>query len=121
MINILAAVVGGLVAAIVFSMFTGMARATGMTKMSIEKTMGAMFGEGPGATLAGWVMHFVAGIVFAIIYAYIFSVVGATNGWLMGGLIGLIHGIIIGAMVMPMMGAVQRSSREQSTLPASLP
>ena len=111
MINITAAVIAGLAAAVAFSMFTGMARAMGMTTMSIEKTLGAMFGEGPTAAFAGWVMHLVSGIIFALIYAYMFSVIEVTNGWLIGGIIGLVHGLIIGAMVMPMMGVMHPAVR----------
>lgn len=106
MISIIGIIIAGLVAAIVFSAFTAMARAIGMTTMSIEKTLGAMFGEGTGAAAMGTVMHLVAGVVFALGYAIIFEIVGATNGWLLGGAIGLVHGLLVGALVMPMIGAV---------------
>lgn len=106
MINVGGAIVAGLAASAVFSMFTGMARAMGMTKMSIEKTLGAMFGESPMAAAAGWVMHFGAGVVFAIIYAEIFVLAGATSGWTIGAVIGLVHGLMVGAVLMPMMGVV---------------
>lgn len=106
MVNGVAVVASGLVAALVFSVFTGMARAMGMTKMSIEKMLGAMLGEGPMADMAGWVMHLASGVAFAGIYAQIFNALGATNGWAAGAAIGLIHGLMIGAIVLPMMGAV---------------
>lgn len=106
MINLTAVIVAGLAGAVVFSIFTAMARAMGMTEMSIEKTLGLMFGKGNGAQAMGWVMHLIAGVIFALIYAYIFVAVGATNGWFFGGVIGLFHGVVVGAMVMPMMGII---------------
>lgn len=107
-INVLGVIAAGLSAAIVFSMFTAMARAMGMTTMSIEKTLGAMFAKGSTATVIGTLMHLMSGIVFALIYAIIFNAVGAgaSNGWLIGGIIGLVHGLMVGALVMPMIGTV---------------
>lgn len=111
MISITGVIVAGIVASAVFSMFTAMARSMGMTEMSIEKTLGAMFGEGPSASAVGWVMHFMSGIVFALIYANIFEFAGVTEGWLIGAVIGAAHGLMIGAVVMPMMGAVHPGVR----------
>ena len=107
-ISLVGVVVSGLSAAVVFSMFTAMARAMGMTTMSIEKTLGAMFAEGTTANVIGTLMHLMSGIVFAFIYAIIFVALGTTasNGWLIGGIIGLIHGLMTGAIVMPMMGSI---------------
>ena len=107
-VNILGVIIAGLSAAVVFSMFTAMARAMGMTTMSIEKTLGAMFAEGTIANVIGTLMHLVSGIVFAFVYAVIFAAVGAgaSNGWLIGGILGLAHGLMVGAVVMPMMGTI---------------
>ncbi len=111
MISVTGVIIAGFVASIVFSIFIGMARAMGMTSMSIEKTLGAMFGEGTGATLAGWAMHFVSGIIFAVIYVSIFNSVGTTNGWLGGAVIGLVHGLLVGSIVMPIMGIAHPAIR----------
>lgn len=111
MISVAGIIIAGIAASAVFSMFTAMARSMGMTTMSIEKTLGAMFGDSPGASVAGWVMHFMSGIVFALIYAIVFEFIGATDGWLIGAVIGLVHGLMIGAVVMPMMGAVHPGVR----------
>jgi len=107
-VNVLGAIIAGLSAAAVFSMFTAMARAMGMTTMSIEKTLGSMFAEGTTATVIGTIMHLMSGIVFAFVYAVIFVAVGAgaSNGWLIGAIIGLVHGLMVGALVMPMMGTI---------------
>ncbi len=106
MITITAVIIAGLIGAIVFSVFTAMARSVGMTTMSIEKTLGAMFGEGTTAELMGWATHLASGIVFALIYAVLFNAVGTTNGWLFGSIFGLGHGLITGGLVMPMMSTV---------------
>lgn len=106
MTNFTAIIVAGLAGAIVFSMVTAMARAMGMTKMSIEKMLGAMFGEGATADALGWMMHLVSGIIFAFIYVVIFKALGITNGWLYGAIFGLIQGVMVGAIVLPMMSVV---------------
>ena len=106
MITITAVIIAGLAGAIVFSIFTAMARSMGMTTMSIEKTLGSMFGEGTTAELMGWGMHFASGIIFALFYAVLFNAVGTTSGWLFGSIFGLGHGLITGGIVMPMMSTV---------------
>lgn len=105
-VSVAGVIVAGIAGALAFSIFTGMARSMGMTKMSIEKMLGAMFGEGSTATFMGWMMHLVSGIVFAVIYVLIFNFLGTTNGWLYGAIIGLFHGLGVGAVLMPMMGAM---------------
>lgn len=106
MISVIGIIVAGLIAAIVFSGFTAFARWMGMTTMSIEKTLGTMFGDGAVATGIGTVLHLTAGVGFALVYAVIFQSLGIVSGWFAGGVIGLVHGLVVGALVMPMVGAV---------------
>jgi hypothetical protein len=104
MIDVTGVIIAGVAGATVFSMFAGFARTMGMTKMSIEKILGGMFGKGTGAAVAGWIMHYMSSIIFAVIYVLIFNFLVTTNGWFHGAVIGLVHGIMFGAIILPMMG-----------------
>jgi len=112
--NILNAVIAGLVATIVFTMVLKMAPKMGMPKMDIVSLLGSMFSAKSNQAL-GWMMHLMIGIVFALIYAFLWSSgIGAAT-WTSGLVFGAIHWLIVGmAMGMiPMMhvgiksGAVQ--------------
>ena len=112
--NLLNAVIAGLVATIVFTMILMMAPKMGMPKMDIVSLLGSMFSAKSNQIL-GWMMHLMMGVVFALIYAFLWSNgIGAAT-WTFGLVFGAIHWLIVGmAMAMiPMMhvgiksGAVQ--------------
>ena len=69
--NILSAVIAGIVASLVFSVVLAMAPKMGMPKMDIVSLLGSMFGK-PNQAL-GWIMHMMMGMVFALIYAFLWS------------------------------------------------
>jgi hypothetical protein len=97
--NILSAVIAGVVASLVFSMILAVAPKMGMPKMDIVSLLGSMFGK-PNQAL-GWMMHLMMGIVFALVYAFLWSsgISGAT--WLGGLIFGAVQWLIVG-MVMGM-------------------
>jgi hypothetical protein len=66
--NIIGAVVAGVVGTIVMSMIMVMAPKMGMPKMAIWEMLGSMFSK-DGNNVLGWVMHFMMGVIFALIYA----------------------------------------------------
>jgi len=104
--NIIGAVVAGLIGTAIISMMMAMAPKMGMPKMAIWEMLGSMFSP-EGNVALGWVMHFVAGAVFAIIYAALWAA-GIGSAGVTGGVIfGVIHWIIVGLMMggMPMMHA----------------
>ncbi|MCL4477830.1 MAG: hypothetical protein M1381_01845 [Deltaproteobacteria bacterium] len=72
MINIIGAVVAGIVKTIVMSMVMVAASKMGMTKMEIVGLPGSIFKK-EGVIPLGLMMHFMLGIVFAVIYAFLWS------------------------------------------------
>jgi uncharacterized membrane protein YagU involved in acid resistance len=94
------AVVAGIVATVVMTLFTYMGGMMGI-KMNIPEMLGSMFGE---SLIIGWMMHFMIGIVLAVNYGIIFySRVNINPLWLRGALFGLLPWLMAQIMVMPMM------------------
>ena len=112
--NILGAVIAGLVASLVFSMVLVMAPKMGMPKMDIVSLLGSMFGK-PNQAL-GWMMHLMMGVVFALIYAFLWSNgIGAatwTGGLVFGAAQWLVVGVVMG--MIPMMHAGIKSGAVQA-------
>jgi len=112
--NILNAVIAGLVATIVFTMVLMMAPKMGMPKMDIVSLLGSMFGK-PNQAL-GWMMHLMMGMVFALIYAFLWSNgIGAAT-WTSGLVFGAVHWLIVGMVMamIPMMHAGIKSGAVQA-------
>ncbi|GAB4548559.1 MAG: hypothetical protein Fur002_25460 [Anaerolineales bacterium] len=102
--NILNAVISGIVATLVFTMILKMAPKMGMPNMDIVDLLGSMFSQKSNAAL-GWMMHLMMGAVFAVIYAFLWSSgIGAPN-WTSGLAFGAVHWLIVGVMMaaIPMM------------------
>ena len=104
--NIIGAIVAGVVGTIVMSMIMVMAPKMGMPKMAIWEMLGSMFNKN-GNNVLGWVIHFMMGVIFAIIYAALWAA-GIGSATLLSGVIfGVVHFLIAGLMMggMPMMHA----------------
>lgn len=104
--NILSAVIAGIVGTIVFTMILMMAPKMGMPKMDIVDLLGSMFSAKSNQIL-GWMMHLMMGIVFALIYAFLWSNgIGAAT-WIYGLIFGAVHWLIVGMVMgmIPMMHA----------------
>ena len=101
--NIVGAIVAGVVGTLVFSMVMAMAPRMGMPKMAIWEMLGSMFDK-DGNNALGWIIHFMMGAIFAIIYAALWSagVGGANVG--SGALFGVVHwlaaGLVMGGVPM---------------------
>lgn len=104
--NIIGAIVAGLVGTMVISMVMMTAPKMGMPKMAIWEMLGAMFSPDSNVSL-GWVMHLMMGAIFGIVYAALWAA-GAGSVSVVSGLIfGIIHWLVVGLMMggMPMMHA----------------
>jgi hypothetical protein len=104
--NIIGAIVAGLVGTIIISMVMLMAPKMGMPKMAIWEMLGAMFSP-EGNVALGWVMHLMMGAIFGIIYAALWAA-GLGSVTVVSGLIfGVVHWLVAGLMMggMPMMHA----------------
>ena len=93
--NVLDAIVAGLVGTVAFSMV--MASKMGMPKMDIVDMLSTLFGR-PNRTL-GWMMHFMMGIIFALIYSFIWSLGIGSPTWLNGLVFGAVHWLVVGTVM----------------------
>ena len=83
--NVLGAIIAGVVGTIVMTMVMVMAPKMGMPKMDIVGMLGSMFNAESNRKM-GMAMHFMMGVVFAIVYAIL---------WNAGfGVVGLLWGVI---------------------------
>ena len=101
--NLLAAIVAGVVGTIIMTMVMAMAPRMGLPKMDIIGMLGSMFGK-PNRTL-GTTLHLMMGVMFAIVYTFLWDT-GIGNATLLGGILfGAVHWVITGMMmgVIPMM------------------
>lgn len=95
--DILSAVISGIVGTIAISAVMAMAPLMGMPKMDIVGMLSTMFGK-PNKVL-GWIMHFMMGVVFALIYALLWSIGIGSAGWLSGLIFGAVHWLVVGLMM----------------------
>ena len=104
--NIIGAIVAGVVGTIVMSMIMLMAPMMGMPKMAIWEMLGSMFSK-DGNNVLGWAMHFMMGVIFAIIYAALWAFGIGSATWVNGLVFGAVHWLIAGLMMggVPMMHA----------------
>jgi hypothetical protein len=104
--NIIGAIIAGIVGTIVITMVMEMAPKMGMPKMDMVGMLGAMFSPQSNRTL-GLVIHLMMGVVFAIVYALLWNLGIGTQGLLWGAIFGIGHWLVAGSMMggMPMMHA----------------
>jgi len=103
--NILAAIISGIVGTIGISVVMAVAPMMGMPKMDIVGLLSTMFGK-PNRIL-GWMMHMMMGVVFALIYAFLWSIGIGSPNWLFGLIFGAVHWLIVGVTMamIPLMHA----------------
>ena len=104
--NIIGAIIAGIVGTLVITMVMEMAPKMGMPKMDMVGMLGAMFSPESNRTL-GMAIHLMMGVVFAIIYALLWNLGIGSQGLLWGAIFGIGHWLIAGSMMagMPMMHA----------------
>ena len=96
------ALVGGIIGAAVMSIVTMAAPMMGMPKMSQPAMLSMMMGF---PIVAGWLMHFMIGIIFAMVYAFFFIniVKKISNNILKGAIFGFAV-FIFAQIMMAIMG-----------------
>ena len=101
--NVLGAIIAGIVGTIVMTMVMVMAPKMGMPKMDIVGMLGSMF-SAESNRMVGMIMHLMMGVVFAIVYALLWNAgIGAVNlmwGAIFGAVNWLISGMMMGGMSM---------------------
>jgi hypothetical protein len=87
------ALVGGLLGTVVLTTLLRAAAEFGLTRMDIPFLLGtALTEDRTRAKAAGYLMHFVFGLLFALAYGVVFAVVDEASV-LFGALLGLLHGL----------------------------
>jgi len=87
------ALVGGLLGTVVLTTLLRAAAEFGLTRIDIPFLLGTALTEDRiRAKAAGYLMHFVFGLLFALAYGVVFAVVDEA-GVLFGALLGLLHGL----------------------------
>jgi hypothetical protein len=95
-VSIAAALAGGLVGTIVLTTSLRGAQEIGWTRMDIPLLLGTIFTANRSrASVIGYALHFVNGLVFALIYYAVFAAVGQA-GWLFGAALGIVHASFAG-------------------------
>jgi hypothetical protein len=118
------ALVGGFLGTVVLTTTLRAGSEFRLTRMDIPFLLGTAFSENRRhAKAIGYVLHFLAGLVFALMYWVAFRVLGESSWWL-GGLFGLVHVAFAGSalvnvllpVVHPRMGTQATSARSTPLL-----
>lgn len=118
------AVIGGLTGTFVLTTILRAASELHLTRMDLPFLLGtAVTANRKWAKAIGYVLHFVAGLLFAMAYEVGFLVLDQ-SGWLLGAGFGVIHGLFAGStlvnillpIVHPRMGTPMSSLGSTATL-----
>jgi hypothetical protein len=94
--NVWGAAAGGFVGTLVLTTALSAAGELGLTRMDLPFLLGTIVSaDRARAKALGYVMHFVAGLLFAMLYLAVFSAIGH-SGWWLGGAFGLVHALFAG-------------------------
>jgi hypothetical protein len=101
------ALAGGFVGTVVLTTGLRACSELHLTRMDLPFLLGTAFSaDRTRAKALGYLLHFVAGLVFALVYYAVFSAIGEASWWL-GALFGLAHGLFAGtALVNVLLPAV---------------
>ncbi len=94
------ALAGGAVGTILLTSGLRIAQELGLTRMDIPLLLGTVFSDRRGqASIIGYVIHFVNGLLFAVAYYAVFRAVGHA-GWLFGAALGFVHACLAGGALL---------------------
>ena len=94
--SIWGAIAGGFAGTIVLTTALRAGNELGFTRMDLPFLLGTAFTtDRTRAKALGYVLHFLAGIVFALVYYAIFAAID-DSGWWLGAAFGLAHGLFSG-------------------------
>ena len=100
MITLWGALAGGVVGTVVLTSGLRIAQELGWTRMDIPLLLGCVVTDDRGrASVIGYVLHFVNGLLFALVYYAIFRAVGHAV-WLFGGALGVVHAAFSGGALL---------------------
>ena len=97
------AVAGGAVGTVVLTSGLRLAQETGITRMDLPLLLGTAFSEDRArASVVGYVVHFVNGLLFALVYAAVFAATGHA-GWVFGLGLGFVHALFAGGALITLL------------------
>jgi hypothetical protein len=100
------ALAGGAIGTVVLTSGLRLAQETGITRMDIPLLLGTAFSEDRArASVIGYAVHFVNGLVFSLVYAGIFEATGHA-GWVFGLALGFVHALFGGGLITMLLPAV---------------
>lgn len=120
------ALAGGAVGTILLTSGLRVAQELGWTRMDIPLLLGTVFTDRRGpASVIGYVVHFINGLLFALAYYAVFRAVGHA-GWFFGAALGLVHASLAGGSLLtvllpavhPRMGSPWSDAEETPLLEA---
>ena len=90
------ALAGGVIGTVVLTSSLRIAQEVGWTRMDIPLLLGTVFSANRSrASVIGYALHFVNGLLFAAVYYAVFRAVGHA-GWLFGAALGAVHAAFAG-------------------------
>ena len=91
--SIWGAIAGGFVGTLVLTSGLRAASELRLTRMDLPFLLGTIVTANRlRAKAIGYLMHFLAGLVFALMYYAVFTAIGR-SGWMLGALFGLVHAV----------------------------
>jgi hypothetical protein len=95
-VNATSALAGGFAGTLVLTTALTAASALHLTRMDIPFMLGTAFTTNrTRARVLGYLVHFVAGLLFALIYFALFAALGRA-GWMLGMAFGFVHALFAG-------------------------
>jgi len=95
-VSVWGAIAGGFAGTLVLTTALRAANELNLTRIDLPFLLGTAFsGDRTRAKALGYVLHFVAGMVFALIYYAVFVAIDS-NGWWLGAGFGFVHGLFSG-------------------------
>ncbi|MBF6595474.1 MAG: hypothetical protein IVW51_13670 [Thermaceae bacterium] len=122
--NIIAAIIAGLVATLAMTALMYLAPRMGLPKLDIIRMLSTMLSSSRATTtgkvtasgdnvLVGWTVHLMVGAVFGIIYALLWNGFHFRLTWHIGLIFGLLHGIIASWLTPMMLRTVADAPQSQ--------
>lgn len=94
--SVASALAGGFAGTLVLTTALTTASALHLTRMDIPFLLGTAFTvDRTRARVLGYVLHFVAGLLFALVYFALFEALGRA-GWMLGMAFGFVHALFAG-------------------------
>jgi hypothetical protein len=91
------AIAGGVIGTVVLTTGLRGAQELGITRMDLPLLLGTVFSQDRRrATVVGYALHFVNGVLFALVYYAVFAATGRA-GWVFGLILGGVHGLFAGS------------------------